>query len=242
MNLVIDQGNTNVKFAVFSDGDIIERRTEGELGIETISKLLKDFPEISRSILSSSGRYSEEIPDYLTLSVPDFIILNSMTPLPIVNNYQTKGTLGYDRIADAVGAHTIFPANNVLVVDAGTAITFDLVTSTGVYMGGNISPGLDLRFKALNLFTEKLPLVEKSRNFSLLGKNTHEAILSGVLNAVVFEIDGYISELKEIYSDLKVVLTGGDINFFVKNLKNIIFVDSNLNLTGLNRILEFNGK
>jgi len=169
-----------------------------------------------------------------------FIILSAETPLPIQNAYKTKLTLGYDRIADAVGAYSMFPGVNVLIIDAGTAITIDLLTAEGEFYGGNISPGLDLRFRALNEFTSKLPLIKKKEYHPFLGKTTEEAILSGVLSGAAFELDGYIDKLRIQYPDLKIILTGGDIKFFVKKLKNIIFVHSNLNLTGLNRILEYN--
>ena len=241
MNLVIDQGNTVVKFAVFSDGELIKRFVENDLKLEILQRIFGEFPSIDKSILSSVSEYYENIPLFLT-SASHFIKLDSRTPIPIINNYSTKDTLGYDRIASAVGAHTIFPLTNVLVIDAGTAITIDLITTKGVFMGGNISPGLDLRFKSLNQFTKKLPLIKKKEEFELLGSTTNDAILSGVMNAVIFELDGYITELKNKYPDLKTVLTGGDMNFFAEKLKNVIFVDSNLNLSGLNRILEYNAK
>ena len=241
MNLVIDQGNTLVKLAVFSNGKIIRHFTEKNLDLELIRNTFREYPSVNRSILSSVATYEEEIPGFLS-SRSFFIKLDSKTPLPIINKYSTKETLGYDRIANAVGAYTIFPSSNVLVIDAGTAITFDLITLKGEFYGGNISPGLDLRFRALNRYTKKLPLVEKHEDFELIGTSTRDAILSGVMNAVIFEVDGYIYEMRNKFPDIKIVLTGGDINYFVKKLKNIIFVDSNLNLSGLNRILEFNAK
>ena len=241
MNLVIDQGNTLVKLAVYSDGELISHFSEKELNLDILRKIFIEFPAVKRTILSSVGIFGEEIPRFLN-SISYFIKLDSKTPLPIINKYSTKDTLGYDRIANAVGAHTIYPSANVLVIDAGTAITFDLITAQGEFFGGNISPGLNLRFKSLNQFTKKLPLVEKQDDFELIGTSTKGAILSGVMNAVIFEVDGYISELKMKFPDIKIVLTGGDINYFVKKLKNTIFVDSNLNLSGLNQILEFNAK
>ena len=240
MNLVIDQGNTNVKFAVFQNGIIINRFTDNELSLKTVENIFIEFPDIKRSILSSVNKFNNEIRLFLSSFTKHFILLDQKTQIPIKNNYTTKDTLGYDRIANAVAAYSLFPGNNVLIIDAGTAITIDFISSKSEFMGGNISPGLDLRFKSLNKYTVKLPLVEKQDNFELLGTSTHGAILSGVLNAVIFELDGYISLFSEKYPDLKTVLTGGDLNYFVKKLKNIIFVESNLNLIGLNRILEFN--
>jgi type III pantothenate kinase len=240
MNLIIDQGNTVSKLAVFDAGEIVVRITEPELNIAVLHTLFEKHPEIKACVLSSVVHYSKDIPEFLGERLKWFITLNSTTPLPIENTYSTKETLGYDRIADAVGAFSIFPGNNVLIIDAGTAITIDLLTSKGEFYGGNISPGLDLRFRALHEFTKKLPLIEKHEEFPLLGKTTREAILAGVINGAVFEIDGYIDNLKSQYTDLKIILTGGDIKFFDKRLKNSIFAHSNLNLTGLNRILEYN--
>ena len=240
MNLVIDQGNTNVKIAVFQNGIIMNRFTEKEMSLNTMKNILREFPGIKRSILSSVNKFNEDISHFLSSAVSNFIVLDQGTPIPIKNNYTTKDTLGYDRIANAVAAHSLFPGNNVLIIDTGTAITIDFISSNSEFLGGNISPGLDLRLKSLNNYTAKLPLVEKQENFEILGTSTHGAILSGVLNAVIFELDGYISLFSEKYPDLKTILTGGDLNYFVKKLKNIIFVESNLNLIGLNRILEFN--
>jgi len=240
MNLIIDQGNTCVKIAVYSKDELIVRLIEKEIQPAKIKSILKEYKTINKAILSSLTSLNPEIMELLEGSTDYFINLDPGTPIPITNNYSTRDTLGYDRIANAVGAHTIFPENNVLVVDAGTAITFDLVTAAGEFAGGNISPGMSLRFKALNHFTSKLPLVEKNDKFPMLGKTTHDAVLSGVITSVILEIDGYINKLKEEYPDLQIVLTGGDADFFVKKLKNMIFVDLNITLSGLNRILEYN--
>jgi type III pantothenate kinase len=240
MNLVIDQGNTVSKLAVFKAGEMIVRFTEPTLNIDTLDGLFEKYPEITQGILSSVAQYRMDIPENLEKKLKNFILLNPDTPLPIENKYSTRETLGYDRIADAVGAFTLLPGFNVLVIDAGTAITIDLLTAKGEFYGGNISPGLDIRFRALHEFTKKLPLGEKKEEFPFLGKTTEDAILAGVLNGAVFELDGYIDKLRTQYSDMKIILTGGDSKYFEKKLKNSIFVHLNLNLTGLNRILEYN--
>jgi type III pantothenate kinase len=242
MNLVIDQGNTVSKLAVFKDSELISRFVEPNLTIDNLQAIFEKFPELTDGILSSVALFSKDVTEYLHKNLKKFLILNSETPLPIKNTYKTKETLGYDRIADAVGAFTIFPGIPVLIIDAGTAITIDLLTAKGEFFGGNISPGLDLRFRALHEFTKKLPAIEKKTDFPMLGKTTEEAILAGVLNGSVFELDGYIDTFKTQYPDLKIILTGGDIKYFDKKLKNSIFANSNLNLTGLNRILEYNVK
>jgi len=143
-------------------------------------------------------------------------------------------------LAGAVGANYLFPDRHVLVVDIGTAITYDLVTRQGVYKGGAISPGLRLRFKALNSYTTKLPLIEKYEVVDIIGSSTVECISSGVINGTALEIDGYIDKISSIYDDCMVVLTGGDAYFLANMLKNSIFVNPFLMVIGLNRILEFN--
>jgi len=242
MNLVIDQGNTVTKLAVFSRDEMLERFIIPGPDVIQIKEVVDKYPGINKGILSSVSEYGLDLTDFLQNRLGQLIILNAATPLPIKNLYVTKETLGYDRIADAVGAYTIYPGFNVLIIDAGSAITVDLLTAEGEFYGGNISPGLDLRFRALHEFTKKLPKIEKKEKYPLLGKTTEEAILAGVLNGAVFELDGYIDKLKNQYKDLEIILTGGDINYFDKKLKNSIFVHSNLNLTGLNRILEYNVK
>jgi type III pantothenate kinase len=140
-----------------------------------------------------------------------------------------------------VGAYTIYPGRSVLVIDAGTAITYDVVTSDGEYLGGNISPGMEIRFKSLNRYTNRLPLLERPQEQpSLVGNSTREAIQAGIVNGIVFEMDGFIGAIGQNYPKLQVVLTGGDAKYFEGKLKSSIFVHLNLNLIGLNRILEHN--
>jgi type III pantothenate kinase len=240
MNLIIDIGNTVTKLAVFEGNKMLQKSVKEVLNMELLNQYFNDFPEIDAGIICSVADDSREISDYLSSILSFFLELDHHTHLPIKNLYQSRETLGYDRIADAVGAHTKFPGYNVLIIDAGTAITIDFITSKAEFIGGNISPGVILRAKALHKFTSKLPLVQLNKEPELLAKTTEDAIISGILNGAVFEIDGYISTLKKKYKNLKVILTGGDIKYFDKKLKNSIFVDSNLNLTGLNRILDYN--
>jgi type III pantothenate kinase len=162
------------------------------------------------------------------------------TPIPLKNSYSTAETLGTDRLAAAVGANFFYEGKNVLAIGCGTAITYDFVTEAGEYVGGAISPGIGIRFKALNQFTAKLPLVEIDEKFPILASTTRESILSGVLNGAIHEVDGYIDAIHQNFSDFEVILTGGDANFFVGKLKNAIFVVPNLVLIGLNRILYHN--
>jgi len=164
--------------------------------------------------------------------------LTSTLPLPINNRYKTPETLGVDRIAAVCGALEIFPNRNCLVIDAGTAITYDFMDCDKNYWGGAISPGIAMRFKALHTLTERLPLIGATENFQLTGDSTETSIQSGVLYGVIGEMDGFISKYLNLHPDLGVVLTGGDTFFFENNLKQPIFAARELVLSGLNRILQ----
>lgn len=241
MNLVLDLGNTFGKIAVCEGNKVIESIGYQKITSKEIEYFKTCYGELRGAIVCSVVNHSREIVDYLDNLFEICIELNSSTPLPVINKYQTPETLGYDRIAAVVGAYTIFPGMNVLVVDAGSAITYDVVTAEGAYVGGNIAPGLEMRFKALNKFTNKLPFLEAQQDMvNLIGASTNEAIQSGVINGILFEIEGFIASIMQEYPKLQVVLTGGDAKFFEKKLKNSIFVNLNLNLIGLNRILEYN--
>jgi type III pantothenate kinase len=240
MNLTIDIGNTRTKLAIVNNSDLIESYIKEDISAQVIQEILKKYPSINKSILSTVRQIDTSIYTYLKSSFTHFVELTENTKLPIENLYKTKNTLGKDRLAAVVGANNIFRNTNVLVIDMGTAITYDFINENNQFLGGNISPGLEMRYKALNHFTRQLPLIEKEDEFNLIGDSTKEAIVSGVQNGIVFEIDGYINELKNKFDDLTTILTGGDANFFDKKLKNTIFVNSNLNFIGLNRILEYN--
>lgn len=241
MNLVIDLGNSYGKIAVCDGTKIIESAISDHISNKEIAYFITSYKDLKAAIFSSVTNHSRELIDYLDATFDYFLELSNHTPLPITNHYKTPETLGYDRIAAVTGAHTIFPKKNVLVIDAGTAVTFDMVTSSGEYIGGNISPGLNMRFKALHKFTSKLPQLEATDDaVKMLGRTTDEAIISGVLNGMLFEIDGCISTISRQYKNLQVVITGGDAKMFDKRLKNSIFVVSHLNLIGLNRILDYN--
>jgi type III pantothenate kinase len=243
MNLVIDLGNTYAKIAVCDGSEIIESAISEKISNREIAYFISNYDTLNGAIISSVVNHSRELIDYLYATFDTFLELTNSTPLPLINHYKTPETLGYDRIAAVTGAHTILPGKNVLVIDAGTAITFDVVTAKGAYMGGNISPGLNMRFRALHKFTNRLPhLSADDAAVKQLGSTTNEAIISGVINGLTYEIEGYISSLSGKYKNLQVVLTGGDANSFDKNLKNSIFVVAHLNLIGLNRILDYNAE
>ena len=240
MNLVVDIGNSRTKTAIFSGKELVESSTFDELSMAHLKDLMKRFPLMKRAILSSVATINPSVSSCLKSAFPYFLELNDQTPVPIRNNYKTPGTLGLDRLAAAIGARELFPDKDLLVIDAGTAITFDMVEKTGTFAGGNISPGLRSRFRALHEFTKKLPLVEESDQWPFIGQTTEEAIRAGVINGMIFEIDGMIDLLKKKLPELQPVLTGGDAIFFERRLKNHIFVKFEITLIGLNRILEYN--
>lgn len=242
MNLVIDIGNTRTKFSVFNRGEILITVPVEEFLPDHIEVLKNEYPNLKKVILSATKDYPDKLRSELQLNFEQFFELNGNTPLPITNCYKTKDTLGKDRIAAAVGAFDLYPENNLLIIDAGTAITYDLVNDKKQYLGGNISPGIDMRFKALHQFTDKLPLVSQKDHNKLFGTTTENAIRAGVQNGVVFEVDKAIDTFKEFYKNLKVIITGGNAEFFDKKLKNSFFVHFNLIALGLNRILEYNGE
>ena len=240
MNLAIDIGNSRTKAAIFSSGELIELIVAEKMSIQLLKEVKRRFSGLNKVILSAVSGVLPEVIEYLQSNFSVYLRLNHATPVPIQNNYLTPGTLGLDRLAAAIGAKDSFPGKDLLVIDAGTALTFDLVESNGTYAGGNISPGLRSRFRALHEFTEKLPLVEESEHWPEIGQTTEEAIRSGVLNGMILEMDGTIDHFREKLPGLQPVLTGGDALFFERRLKNAIFVKFEITLIGLNRILEYN--
>ncbi len=212
------------------------------LTVSHVKMLLDEHPQLKKVILSSVKPSDEELKHFLAENFDQFLELDHHTELPIENLYKTAETLGKDRIAAAVGANELFPNQNLLIIDAGTAVTYDLVSEKNQFVGGNISPGLEMRFKALNHFTGKLPLIEYHDDFESIGTNTTEAIRAGVQNGLIFEIAQTIDLFNRNYQNLQIIMTGGDSNFFERKLNYSIFVHFNLTLIGLNRILEHNAE
>ena len=244
MNLVIDMGNSVAKVAVVDKGHIVCSFKTENLDTQELEKVLVSQKEISQAIVCSVRGYEDgcaaEVMALLGERLGRVIKLDHTVAVPLKNLYSTPHTLGSDRMAAAVGGATMFPESNLLVVDFGTAITIDMVTAKGEYLGGNISPGATTRFKSLNAFTGTLPLKELTGDVSLLGDSTSKAIESGVVNGILYEIEGYIRDVTARYGSVKVIFTGGDGNFFAKRLKNPIFVTCDLVIYGLDRILEYN--
>lgn len=236
MNLIIDIGNTFIKFALFQEQTLLVKG-KGDL---SDLELFLDKNEFKNVIISSVVEGNEVRKMIDNYSVKTIIELSNKTKIPVTNNYKTPQTLGDDRLANVNGANSLFLKKNVLVIDAGTCIKFDAVSDKGEYFGGAISPGLTMRFKALEHFTGKLPLVEAKNQIELIGNSSINSILSGVVNGTVTEIEGVINQYKQVYENLTVILTGGDASFFDKELKSNIFVEPNLTLIGLNEILIYN--
>lgn len=240
MNLIIDVGNTHVKLALFK-GDRLEVKEVVELEdlVSGIKSLKQKYNSIKKVILSSVGKLEAKDIDEINKHF-DLQILDANTKWAFTNLYRTPSTLGIDRMVLVNAAIKKFPNKNTLIIDAGTCITYDFVTHNKAYLGGAISPGIRMRYKSLNNFTASLPLLETELPEALIGNSTNNAIHSGVVNGVLKEIDGLIADYKQKYSDLTVILTGGDANFLSKQLKSSIFVNSNFLLEGLNYILQFN--
>jgi len=240
MNLVIDQGNTICKLAFFGEeNELLSFQVCPQLNVPFLADFLKEkHPQAG--ILSTVKDLNPEITDYLKFRIPGFILFDHHTPLPVKNAYHTPQTLGLDRMAAAVGAWSLQPGKPLLIVDMGTAVTFDFVSEDGTYMGGNIAPGMQMRLKSLHEYTDKLPLVEAGMDFSMLGEDTQTAIRSGVMQGLFYEIEGYYKDLHQQHPNLFAFLTGGDLFYFEEKLKNGIFVCKNLVLIGLNRILHNN--
>jgi len=239
VNLIIEQGNTATKVAVFHEGRIEASYMYKEFKRSLLVSLFEQF-ELTRGILSSVIGIDDEMVACLEERLEQLIVLDETVPLPIKVGYETPATLGRDRLAAAVGAVTLQPGKDLLVIDAGTAITYELIESSGLYVGGNISPGMATRFSALHHYTKKLPLVAEQEDIPQIGTTTTSSIQAGVVNGIVYEIDGYIDTLRLKYPGLFVFLTGGHSFYLQSRLKNCIFADINLVLIGLNRILEYN--
>jgi len=240
LNLIIDIGNTQIKAGFFENKQLVNLEIYSLGETEFISSLVSKHKNLCNVIISSVRKYPEELISVLKLECKTVLFFNSEIQTPLENLYESKSTLGYDRLAACAGAHGIYKGKNILVIDAGTAITFDFVNDKGQYIGGCISPGLKMRFKALHEFTQKLPELSRDENFNLIGKNTDDAIISGVQNGLIFEIDSYINNLKAKHSDLRIIITGGDAHFLYKLLNNKAEFHPEIVLQGLNRILEFN--
>ncbi len=234
INLLIDIGNTSVK-ASYAMGTSLEDtlRYTGDDVYGFISGLAKQRgPDVIA--ISSVRNYEKGYFDGLRHECKRLIVVDSETELPLVNRYKTPATLGTDRVLSAVAVVHMFPERDAIIFDFGTALTIDFITKKGEYAGGNISLGIRGRFKALNAYTQQLPLLDNPESIVPVGGTTKEAIESGVVLGLIFEVEGYINENPDhIY-----IFTGGDAIYFAEKLKSSIFVVYNLVLMGLARVAE----
>jgi len=238
MNLVIDIGNTNTKVVIFDKENIIRNDRYATFDKDDLQYYFMKY-SIKYAIISSVGINEQSLVEELK-NYCDVLEFDHTTLLPIKNRYATPKTLGKDRLAAVVGAWDEFKERNILVIDAGSCITYDIITNKGEYRGGAISPGLNMRFKALNTFTQRLPLITIADASPTIGDDTKSSITAGVLNGTVYEMDGMISTYKELFENIVVIITGGDMNYFDKKLKSNIFARSNIVTLGLNKILKYN--
>lgn len=238
MNLVVDIGNTQVKAAAIEGTSVAMMLTFGSAAELDIAPILDCYP-ITRAIIASTGCGAAEAIKHLKDKGLAVLEMTPDTPVPIGKEYRTPRTLGSDRIAAAVGARAVFGDGDYLIVDFGTAITIDLV-SGGVFRGGNISPGMRTRFRALHDYTSRLPECSPTDQKCFPAQSTVEAIEQGVMQGITYEIEGYISALTHENVKLSIIFTGGDAKYFVNRIKNAIFAKCELVICGLNTILDYN--
>ena len=236
MNLIIDIGNNSAKFFLFNGEQLILHTRKNNSSFDVIDEW-NSLYDIEKVIISSVIDDTPELSSGISNLKCPVVRFNNSMKLPLEINYKTPHTLGSDRVAAAVGAWSEAPGRNILVIDAGSAITIDFIGKDGKYNGGNIAPGIKMRLRALHEYTSRLPMVEKDGDTPTIGYNTETAIRSGVINGICHEIDGYINEFKQKYCDVLVFLTGGDEKPLKNRIKNCIFADKYLVAKGLNRIL-----
>ncbi|HEY4322417.1 MAG TPA: type III pantothenate kinase [Mucilaginibacter sp.] len=242
MTLVIDIGNTFTKIAVFKLDELLHTAQFPVVETEELNGILNEY-QVKDAIISTVKKDKEKWQSVLSQKVP-LTYFNLKMTKGVINHYRTPDTLGLDRLAAVIGAHYLYPGKNSVIIDAGTCITYDSVDAGGNYFGGSISPGLNMRYKALNYYTAGLPLVNADSTFAKhYGDSTLTAILSGVQNGVKYELTGFIESYKKDLEGLNILLTGGDSIFFDTLLKNSIFapyikIEPYLVLKGLNAAIH----
>jgi type III pantothenate kinase len=241
VSLCIDFGNTNYKAAIFQSDRLVERyQFKEDNAFDTLKNLISLYNP-QKSILASVVHHGEKIVALLKEHTT-YLQLDLQTKLPFLNAYGTPETLGHDRIALVAGLARQFPDENSLAISIGTCITYNFLARNKAFRGGSISPGIDLRLKAMSTFTDKLPEIPREGHLTLLGYDTETSMRSGAINGVAAEIDGMLERYEQHYGKINAVLTGGDASFFESRLKNRIFADPNFLFKGLYAILEHNSK
>ena len=239
-DLVIDIGNTRIKIAMFVNDKLVEVLSFSNQSAKEISGLIEKSGA-RRGILSAVTHVEPALKSLLSERM-ELLEVSKATKLPITIGYNSPETLGTDRIANAVAAAKFYAKSDVLIIDFGTCIKYDLVNADGIFCGGAIAPGVTMRFESMHRMTGKLPLISdwESSNVSWPGKSTRESMIAGVMLGIEGEMAQYIERAANDYDSLMIISTGGDFSFFEKAYKNIIFAHPYLTLEGLHEILKFN--
>ena len=242
MNLIIDIGNSRAKVVVMDGDTLIKEYVAEEFSHSLFAEIMETYPTISRAIIASTRGDEEATKEIVAERLGKVVVFKpATTPIPLANHYHTPETLGADRLAAAVGAQAMYPDSDIMIVDFGTAITIDFVEG-GAFKGGNISPGVTTRFRALSDYTARLPRCYATEEVLDYGRTTKEAIEQGVMRGVEHEILGYAEAFLQKNVKKHIIFTGGDAKYFVKRIKNTIFADCEPVVFGLNRILNYNAE
>lgn len=240
MNLIIDAGNTKIKLAIFRKRALLhDEHVEQDAFVDAIKSIFKRYPKIAQAIISNVGALDDDQIKVVSIFCKVHE-LSYNSKIPFKNSYTSPQTLGVDRIALVTAAYYRAPHSNTLIIDAGTCVTYDIINDFDEYLGGAISPGIQMRYLAMNKQTANLPYLQKEEVLDYIGNSTANCMHSGVVNGISNEIDGVINQYESRFKDLTVILTGGDAQFLSKRLKNTIFADSKFLLKGLNYLLEYN--
>lgn len=241
MNVVIDIGNTRSKYAFFDGRDLLSYGFDPQDLVAQLRGIAGQKEEINL-FLSGSGKIVPQLREALKEQATFWLEAGTELELPIEIGYKTPETLGFDRIAICVGAHALFPGQELLVIDSGTAITYNYVSREGCFLGGNIAPGVETRFKSLHRYTDKLPCLEPTVEYGGYGRSTREAIVNGVMLGMLFEVEKYIEHFLARKENQQVLLTGGG-SVYLKNKLNFpVYMEKHLGFIGLNEILEYSKK
>lgn len=238
MNLVVDAGNTRLKYAFFDGARFVEAKYQADELFEDIGKW-KEQGVVLDLLLSGSGEMPAGTRTLLKELADTCMEASPLMALPLEIGYATPGTLGFDRIAICVGAMSLNPGCPLLVIDSGTCITFNYVDAEGVFLGGNISPGLEMRFRGLHQFTARLPYVSPLEEYGGIGRTTEQAIRNGVMDGMLFEVEHYVQQFVEDHPNARIVVTGGNSHFLEGRLSVEVQFNSILGFVGLNEILLY---
>jgi type III pantothenate kinase len=239
VSLCLDFGNTNWKGALFQGDRMAEKFMLQQSNIpEEITRILNLYSP-TKVILSSVVNHEKSIENLIAKQATLYVLNSNDFRLPFLNAYGSPETLGHDRLALVAALSKFYPGEDSLVISVGSCVTYNFLAKNNAFRGGAISPGLEMRLRSLNEFTDKLPLISREGHVSLLGYDTETSLRSGVVMGIASEIDGMIERYESQYGRINAVLTGGDGAFFESRLKSKIFADSNFLFKGLYAILEF---